>query len=169
MKTITEFINESLNVKVQGCLLDCGPWRDYVNGKLSWDEFIKETISWKKLFLMYPDYALALSKLNPSDQRKVKSTLDNIKKNIVSCGEVWMPGWIDDYDKDSDKAWELFYNESKCDKDNLCLVFFQDHNEDGDGDEWYYVEFKKNVNPNLIKDFKTLFDYGNDDTIFYQK
>ena len=37
---------------------------------------------------------------------------------------------------------------------NLVVVFFQD----GDDGDFYYVEFKKNVNPKLIDDFKALFN-----------
>ena len=140
MKTIAEFINESLTGKAKGYLWTYADWVDYLNDELSWEDFAESD----------------LEDLRPTDQNKIKAILDEVKKNMIDCGCVFLGNWNPDYD---DEAWEFFYDESGCKEKNFCIVFFQD----GDDGSFYYVEFKKNVNPKLVEDFKALF---NDDVWF---
>ena len=143
MKTIVEFINESLTGKAKGYLWTYSDWRDYLNDDSSWEDFAEGD----------------LEDLRPSDQNKIKVILDDVKKNMIDCGSLFLGNWNPDYD---DGAWEFFYDESGCNDKNFCIVFFQD----GDDGQFYYVEFKKNVNPKLVDDFKALF---NDDVWFNER
>ena len=145
MKSINEFINEALTGKAKGCLISFGDWRDYVNDEISWEDYAEEE----------------LDELKPTDQKKVKDVLDEIKKSVVKCGSVFLGNWGEGYYDDMEEAWDFFYTESGCKKQNLCLTFFQD----GDDGTYYYVELKKNVNPKLVEDFKALF---NNDVLFSQ-
>ena len=141
MKTITEFINETMeNGKAKGYLWSYGDWRDYLDDDMSWEEFCEGDGE----------------DLKPAERKKMQKTLDEVKKYMISCGHVFLGNWDPDY---SDEDWDYFYNESGCKNKNLCLVFFQD----GDDGDFYYVQFKKNVPDKLVEEFKALF---NDDVWF---
>lgn len=143
MKTINEFINEALTGNVKGYLWSYANWDDYLNEDVTWEEFC----------------GCDLGDLKPADQEKVKDILDEIKKNMISCGHVFLGNWGEGYYDDMDEAWDYFYAKSGCKKKNFCINMFQD----GDNGDYYYVEFKKNVDPKLVDDFKALF---NDDVLF---
>jgi len=146
MRTIVEFINEALTGKAKGCLWTYADWRDYLNDESSWEDFAENT----------------LDELRPADQKKVKDILDDVKKNMIKCGRVFLGNWGEGYYDDMDEAWDYFYAESGCKKRNFCINMFQD----GDDGDYYYVEFKKNVDPKLVDDFKALFS---DDVWFNER
>lgn len=136
MKTIAEFINESLHSKL-------------INVYPLWDNYLACVNSdrWD-----IKDFQEELN-ITGSEAKKIIKILDAIEKYIIKADNIFLGNWDPDYDEEED-SWKRFYKKSKCKNDNKCIVCT------GDGDDgvFYYLELKPDIDQKLIDEFVDLFD-----------